>query len=196
MVNVAEEVKDVRKVLPQAILATLICTVVIYLTLTLVLVLSVRPEDLAGSEAPLADLYGRLTGRSTAWISLVGVLAMTNGALIQIIKASRIVYGLADQGQLPAVFARLAPRRRTPVIATILVAGIATALALSAPIEHLAEATSIVTLGVFGFANLALVLLKRRGPAPDGVAPVPLAVPLAGFLVSAGFLAFELFRRI
>jgi amino acid transporter len=192
MVNVAEEVQDVQRVLPRAILATLGCTVLLYLAITLVAVLAVEPGELAASEAPLADLYHRLTGGSTVWISLVGVLAMTNGALIQVIKASRLLYGLADQGHLPEVLARIHPVRHTPIVATAVVTGVACVLALSLPIDRLAGATAAITLAVFALANLALCFLKIREPEPGaGVRKVPFAIPVAGFVVSASFLILE-----
>lgn len=194
MVNVAEEVRDVQRVLPQAIFATLACTVALYLTLTLVMVLSVPPGEMAASDAPLADLYQRLGGGSARWISVVGVLAMTNGALIQVIKASRVLFGLADEGQLPAAFARVHPRRRTPATATGVVAAAVFGLALCLPTEGLAEATSLVTLAVFALANLSLCFLKRREPEVAGVRPVPFAIPVAGFGLSSGFLVFEVIR--
>jgi len=196
MVNVAEEVQDVQRVMPRAILLTLLGTVVLYLALTVVAVLAVPPGALAKSPAPLADLYHRLTGRSLVGIGLVGVLAMMNGALIQIIKASRVLYGMADQGHLPPVLARIDPRRRTPVVATGLTLAVVLVLALAMPIGELAEWTSLVTLAVFALANLALCALKRRAPAPGGVSPLPFAVPVAGFVVSAGFLAVELLGRL
>jgi amino acid transporter len=196
MVNVAEEVKDVQTVLPRAILTTLLVTVLIYLTLTIVVVFSLPPEELAASEAPLSDLYRHLTNRSATWLSVVGVLAMTNGALIQVIKASRILYGLARQGQIPAIFARVSPRRQTPGIATVAVTLITLVLALSLPTARLAEATSIVTLGVFSLANLALVRLKLRTGPVEGVLDVPLPVPIAGCVLSAGLMVFELLRRL
>jgi APA family basic amino acid/polyamine antiporter len=199
MVNVAEEVEDVQRVLPMAILLALGATILIYLSLTLVIVLSIDPAELAESEAPLADVYRLLTGRSAVWISLVGVLAMTNGALIQIIKASRMLYGLAGEGHLPAVLSRVHPKRHTPIVATSLVTGLAGVLALGLPIGRLAEATAVITLATFALANLALCCLKLREssqesqepPTADGVATVPFVIPLLGFVVSAAFLLFE-----
>ena len=197
MLNVAEEVKTVRRTLPRAILATLVCTVVIYVAVSMVAVLAVEPAELAASEAPLVLVYERLTGGSAVGLSLVGALAMTNGALIQVIKASRLLYGLAGQGQLPRVFARVNPRTRTPLIATVAVTLLTIGLAVGFPISRLAEATSATTLGVFALANLALVRIKlREPPAAEGIASVPLSVPIAGFLVSAGFLVFEVGHRL
>lgn len=196
MVNVAEEVRDVQRVMPRAILIALGVTVVLYLALTVLVVLSVPADVIAASEAPLADLFGHLTGRSLVGIGLVGVLAMTNGVLIQIIKASRILYGLADDGHLPAVLGRVHATRRTPVVATGVTLCVVAALALALPISELAQSSALVTMAVFALANLSLFVLKIRDPAPPGVRPVPLPVPIAGFLVSGGFVAFELARRL
>jgi amino acid transporter len=196
LVNVAEEVRDVRRVLPQAILATLIATTLLYLALTIVVVLTVAPEEIATSEAPLADVYHHLTGRSLVGMGVVGVLAMTNGALIQIIKASRVLYGLADQGRLPAALRRVHPRRRTPVRATAITVGLVAALALALPIAALAEWSSLVTLGIFALAHLALCFLKIRDPSPPDVRRVPFAIPVVGGVSCAGFVLVELVGRL
>jgi APA family basic amino acid/polyamine antiporter len=196
MVNVAEEVRDVQRVLPQAILITLAATVVLYLLITLVVVLAVPAEQIAASQAPLADIYHQLTGRSLIGMGLIGVLAMTNGALVQVIKASRVLYGLADQGILHAAFRRVHPRRRTPLFATGFTLATIAVLALAVPIGPLAESSSLITLAVFSLANLALCFIKLRDPAPDGVVLVPFVVPVAGFLVSGGFVLFTLGSRL
>jgi len=192
MVNVAEEVVDVRRTLPRAIAITLAGTLILYGLLSLTAVLAVPPAELARSEAPLALVVERATGRPPLAIGLVGMLALVNGALIQIVMASRVLYGLADAGELPRVLARVHPRTRTPHVATAGAAGAVTLLALAFPLERLAEATSVLTLGVFAAVNAALVRIRRRdGPPPAGQFRVPLAVPWAGLAVSAGALAWR-----
>ncbi len=194
MVNVAEEVRDVRRVLPRAIITTLALTMVLYLLLTVGAVLTVPPESLAGSDAPLVDLFEAATGGSGLLLRWVGVLAMLNGALIQLIKATRILYGLAARGVLPDWLARVHPRRRTPLAATAVSVLIALAFALALPIAPLARLTSGVTLGVFALANVALLRIQRQGPAPEGAPRVPAWVPALGALVSIAFLALEVVR--
>lgn len=196
MVNVAEEVRDVQRVLPLAILLTLAATTVLYLALTVVAVLAVPPEVLEASDAPIADLFHRLTGRSLVGIGLIGALAMMNGALIQVIKGSRVLYGLADQGRLPAALAQVHPRRRTPTLATYTAVGVTAVLAFGLPIGELAAMSAVVTLAVFALANLALCFLKLRDPDPPFVRTVPFAVPVAGFVSSAAFVLFEVARRL
>jgi APA family basic amino acid/polyamine antiporter len=117
MVEVAEEVRDVRRNLPHAIVWTLGITTVLYLLLAGVAVLSIEPPELAESAAPLADLFERNTGLSGAAIGVIGMFAIINGAPIQTIMASRVLYGLSSRGQLPSWFARIHPRTRTPLLA-------------------------------------------------------------------------------
>jgi amino acid transporter len=196
MVNVAEEVKDVTRTLPLAIVITLAATTLLYFVLAVVAVLAVPPAELAAAEAPLALVFARGSGLSGEFVGAVAVLAVLNGALIQIIMASRMLYGLAEQGLVAAAFGRIHRRTRTPHLATAAVSAGVLALALAFPIETLAETTSLVMLTIFAFVNLALLALKRRRPPPAGVFAVPLWVPAAGATVSAGFAGAELARLI
>jgi amino acid transporter len=192
LVNVAEESKDVTHTMPAAILLTLVVTTLLYLLVGTVSVLTVPPEELAQSGAPLAMVYERGAGGASGVVSGIAVFAVLNGALIQMIMASRVIYGLADQRELPGGLAWVHPRTRTPMVATGLVAGAILILALGFPLERLAETTSVIVLVVFTLVNLALVMIKRRGtPAPEGVRTYPIWIPAIGFAASAGFLALR-----
>jgi amino acid transporter len=83
MVNVAEEIRDVRRTLPRAIILTLVITTVIYLVVALVAAFSLPIEQVAASEAPLALIYTEATGKRPIPISLISLVAVVNGALIQ-----------------------------------------------------------------------------------------------------------------
>ncbi|MDH3228538.1 MAG: amino acid permease [Alphaproteobacteria bacterium] len=195
LVNVAEEAKDVTRTMPLAILLTLVVTTLLYTLVSLVAVLTVAPAELAGSRAPLAMIYERGSGGSGGVVSAIAVFAVLNGALIQMIMASRVLYGLADQGELPVLLAWVHPRLHTPLVATGLVAAAILVLALGFRLEGLAELTSVIVLVVFALVNLALVAIKRRGdPAPPGVRVYPVWIPIVGFTVSTGFLALQLLR--
>ncbi len=195
MVNVAEEVRNVRRALPLAIIVTLVVTTLLYVATAVVAVLSVPPAELAESGAPLVLVYERASGGSGAVMGVIGVLAMLNGALIQVIMASRVLYGLADRRALPQLLASVHPRTQTPVVATALVTLGICVLAVWFPLAPLAEATSVMTLSIFALVNLSLWRVKRREPHPADVQVYPLWVPGFGFSVSLGFVAFEAIRR-
>ncbi|MFT4863091.1 MAG: APA family basic amino acid/polyamine antiporter [Pseudohongiellaceae bacterium] len=191
MVNLAEEVKQPRRVLPIAILLALFIASAIYAMLALSAVLTISPEQLGRSDAPLADIYRVATGSNPWFITIVSLFAVVNGALIQIIMGSRVSYGLAKQGLIPAFFGRIESRTQTPVVATVLVSAVIIVAALWLPIETLARTTTYLLLVLFCIVNLALVRIKRREEAPPHVFAVPIAVPIAGFASCFVFLAVQ-----
>jgi len=196
MVNLAEEVRDAPRIMPTAITVTLVVTGLLYVAIATVAVRVVPLETLAGAEAPLALVYSRATGGSANLISAIGAVAVINGALIQIIMASRVLYGLSNQGWLPAIFASLHPRTRTPVVATAFVSALVLALALALTLVRLAELTSTITLIIFALVNLALMRVKARAAPPEGIKVIPYWVPSVGFVVSSGFALYQFARYI
>lgn len=196
LVNVAEEARDPERTLPWAIFLTLALTTVIYFLVASVAVLTVAPDVLAASSAPLNDVFQKVTDVPPVVIVAIAIVATLNTIIVQMIMAARVIYGLAAQDNLPAVFARVNPVTRTPLVATASVVAIVLALALAFPLEGLAETTSRITLLVFALVNMALVALKLKGvPAPEGAVTVPLAVPVIGFVASlAFFMGAYLFR--
>jgi basic amino acid/polyamine antiporter, APA family len=198
IVNMAEETKEPTRVVPWAILLTLAVTAVLYVLVSVVALLAVPLSELAGSAAPLKLVYARATGSSGALIGVIGILAMVNGALIQLIKGARVLYGLSRQGVLPNWFGRVNARTSTPLNATLLVAASIFILALWFRLGGLAQATSLITLGIFSLVNLALVRVKLRDDPVDHTAifNIPIWIPLGGFAVSAGFLLTKLVQVV
>lgn len=123
------------------------------------------PEQLAASSAPLADV-ARTQGYATARIGLIDVV---NGAMVQMIMASRVVYGMASNRLLPEVLALVNPHTATPVCASILCIAIALLLALLFPLESLAQATGMIVLGVFTMVNIALIKITLHYPRPQSI---------------------------
>ncbi len=192
MVNVAEETRDAERTLPRAIIITLGVTTAFYMLISLISILSVPINELAAHEAPLALVFEHGTGGSAHVLSLIGIIAILNGALVQIIMASRVLYGLSAQGLLPATLGRVHPVTRTPLIATALVVGLIMVLALWFRLAGLAEATSSITLVIFTIVNAALIRIRLRDGKPQHGACYPLIVPILGFVVSITFLGIGL----
>jgi amino acid transporter len=196
MVVIAEEVKDVRRILPLAIVATLALTTLLYLLVMTVAVLAIPPAELAASKAPLAMLYEKGAAASPLPINVIATVAIINGALIQIIMASRLLYGLASKRQIPAVLAYVHPWTRTPLVATLAVALLILVLALPGTLKGLAEATSLVMLVVFALVNLSAWRVKRSMPARRGLPLVPQWVPLLASVVTLALVVRELVVRL
>ncbi len=185
MANVAEEVKDPVRTIPKAILLTLVLATVLYLGTSMTVLLVVPIDVLSTSAAPLALVFSNAPEVIKQGFSAVAIVATVNGVLIQMIMASRVIYGLADRDHLPKVLAVVPKATQTPVVATLLVVAIIVLLTQSIPIGTLAERTSQIVLGVFVLVNVSLILLKMK---PDEAAKhfrVPLAVPILGVITSA-----------
>ena len=187
MVDVAEEVKQPRRNMPRAILLTLACVTVLYTLIMAAAVLAVPPAHLAREQAPLAFLYRHYAGGDGLALAVIGLLAIINGALVQTVMASRVLYGLSSRGQLPAVFSSVNARTHTPLVATLAAGAALMTLTLLGNLALLAEITSLLMLTVFALVNLALLRVKVTMAAHDGFT-VPAWVPALGLLACTGFI--------
>ena len=189
MVNVAEEVQDPRKTLPRAIMAALAVSTTLYLLIAVVAVLSLPLDVLSVSAAPLATIVE--SRGFPPWImGSIGTLAVFNGALVQFIMASRVLYGLGSQNLAWPVLARVHAGTRTPLIATGLISVAILLLALGFSLERLARFTSFVALIVFLMVNASLWRLKKDGQARP-VFCIPKAVPALGILLCSGMIVYQ-----
>ena len=179
IVNVAEEAIKPRINIPLAIIVSLIVTTLFYILISVVAVLLIAPKELASSNAPLAMLYETTTGQSPVVITIISLISVINGALIQVIMASRVLYGMSRKKWLPAKLGEVNATTHTPLIATIIIILLVLLFALSFPLLSLAKITSFITLIIFMSINFALVKIKYSHKGYDGF-KVPIAVPLIG----------------
>ena len=193
MVNVAEEVIEPEKNMPKAIILSLIIASTIYILVSLIAISTVSIDALSAHSAPLALIYTQLSGLSPNLIAIIGMLAIVNGALIQIIMASRVLYGMSQQQWLPRILSRLNAKTQTPIYATFIVVAIIYALALWLPIMRLAELTSLFILIIFSLMHLALLFIKRKRAMPyNTVRCYHSSIPLIGLITNIGFIIFYL----
>ena len=191
LVNMAEEVKRPERNLPAAILISLGLTALLYGLVTLVAVLAVPMERLAESKSPLSLIVGEGTTRAKI-IACIGMLAGVNGALVQIVMASRVAYGMAKKGLAPRLFSNVHRSRQTPIEATTAGTLCVLLLALWFPLIWLAKATSTILLIVYALVNLSLLVIKRRHPDPKGEGPrYAIWLPALGFMACVTFLVFH-----
>lgn len=193
LANVAEEAEHPGRNMPRAIILTLVISTALYMALAIAAIHVVPPNELAASPAPLSLVFERSTGLSPLVMAAIAILATLNGVVVQIIMVSRVMHGMARQGDLPAVLGIVHPSTQTPLIATALAVLLVMLSAALAPLERLAEFTSILSLLVFALVDLALVTIKLcDGPPAANSFEVPLPFPAAGFLFSLGLIAAAL----
>jgi basic amino acid/polyamine antiporter, APA family len=180
-VNIAEETKEPRRAYPFALFLGLAAAGLIYVAVTVVASMAVPTETLAASDGALLEVVqlGPLA-MSTKVFSAIGLLALANGALINMIMASRLLYGMAEENVLPTTFGRLS-RWQTPAVAIVFTTLISAALILTGDLGDLADTTVLLLLGVFIAVN-ASVLILRRDPVSQDHFQAPTALPVLGIV--------------
>lgn len=180
--NMAEEVREPSKAYPRALFGAIGVAALVYLLIAIGAVIVVPPEQLAESTGPLIDVVAASGVAIPTWLfSLIALVAIANGALLFMVMASRVAYGLAKTDLLPGVFGRVLPRRRTPWVAILVVAGVTMGLTLVGDVAVLASTTVLLLLLVFLSANVSVLVLKndKVGHAHFSV---PWIVPVLGII--------------
>jgi len=187
-VNVAEETKQPSRTFPRALFTGIAIAGSLYLLVTLTASYVVPTERLSGSDAPLLEVVelGPL-GISTELFSFIALMAVANSALINMIMASRIVYGMADQGIVSGFFGRVLPGRRTPVVAIVFTSLIAVVLISTGDLSSLADTTVLLLLFVFTIVNIAVLVLRREEVEHEHFHAPPI-FPVLGALVSVALI--------
>jgi APA family basic amino acid/polyamine antiporter len=187
-VNVAEETQNPSRAYPRALFGGLAIAGVLYLLVTIGASMVVPTGDLVGSSGPLLEVIkqGPLDIPEKLF-SGIGLLALSNGALINMIMASRLLYGMAQEGVVPRPFAQVLPGRRTPWFAIAFTSSIAAVLVATGDLASLADTTVALLVIVFGIVNVS-VLVLRREPADHEHFVVPSVVPVIGVGISIALL--------
>src|SRR5262245_4676969 len=190
MLNVSEEVKDPRRTMPRGIVIAQIVVAVLYIGVAVTAVSVVPFQEFAQRDlSPLA----RVTQAAAPWLpprtfDFVTLFAVSNTVLINYIMGSRLLYGMARQGLLPAVLGRVHPTRQTPHVAILVLLAVVLVLAISGgpdAVRQLADSTALLLLTSFIVVNTSLIVLKLRPKEPAGGFEVPILVPALGVLVNA-----------
>lgn len=160
--NVAEEIRDPSRVYPRALIGALLTAGVVYVLVGLASAIALPADDLAGSSGPLLAVVGATGFLVPDWLfSLIALVAVANGALLTMIMTSRVTYGMAEQGLLPAVLGRVLPKRRTPWVAIAATTVIAMLLTVVGDLATLASAVVLLLLFVFISTNIAVLVLRK-----------------------------------
>nr|WP_216845639.1 APC family permease [Rathayibacter sp. VKM Ac-2857] len=160
--NIAEELRDPSRIYPRALFGALITAGGVYLLVGLASSIAVPADDLAGSSAPLLDVVTASGAGVPAWLfSVIALIAVANGALLTMIMASRVTYGMAKEGLLPGVLGRVLPKRRTPWVAIAVTTVAAALLTLVGDLATLAQTVVLLLLLVFISTNVSVLVLRR-----------------------------------
>jgi len=192
MVNIAQEVKNPSVTMPRAIVVVLIVSTILYIAIAWVSISVVEPSKLVTTSAPLAMVYEESTGSKAVILSFIGMFAVVNGALIQMIMVSRILYGMSAKGWLPAFLSSVNARTKTPIQATVLTAIMILLFTLLLPLLTLAQSTSFLIFVVFILVNWALIRIKLKTPSVEGMVRYPIWVPSIAIILNVTMLGFQI----
>ncbi|WP_372452569.1 amino acid permease [Pseudonocardia nigra] len=161
-----DEARNPTRDLPLAILISLVVVTALYCAVALAAVGALPFPALEGSDAALATVLSEAVGRTwpAVVLSIGAVIAIASVVLTVLYGQTRILFAMARDGLVPAVFARVEPRRRVPAANTAIAGVFIALLAGLVPLGELANATSIGTLFAFGLVNIGVLVLRRTRP--------------------------------
>jgi amino acid transporter len=161
-VNVAEETRDAPATFPRTLFLGLGIAGAAYLLVTVIASMAVPTDTLAGSDGPLLEVVqlGPLAV-NTKVFSAIALFALVNGALINMVMASRLLYGMSEQDVIPRWFGQVHPRRRTPWAGVLFAGALAAALVVVGDLETLADTTVLLLLLAFVAVHVSVLVLRR-----------------------------------
>jgi APA family basic amino acid/polyamine antiporter len=195
-VNVAEETRDPRRDYPWALFGGLAAAGAIYIAVTVLASMAVPTGTLTGSSGPLNEVaqVGPLSIDPKVF-SAIALFALANGALINMVMASRLLYGMSNEGILPGIFGRVHGTRRTPYVSILATTALAMVLISTGDLSDLADMTVFLLLGVFITVNVS-VLVLRRDVVEHHHFRAPTVIPVIGAVVCLALMVFETEGRI
>jgi amino acid transporter len=161
-VNLAEEAKEPARDFPYALFGGVMVAVLIYMAVAFTATMLVDTETLTKSSGPLLEVV-KVAGLAfpPKLFALIALFAVANTALMNMIMASRLVYGMARQRVVPSLFGSVHSTRGTPWVAILFTTAIAVVLVATGDIGGLAETTVLLLLCVFALVNISVLLLRR-----------------------------------
>jgi basic amino acid/polyamine antiporter, APA family len=193
-VNMAEETKDPVRIFPKVMLTGIIVTGLIYVLVSVSAISLVPAAELGQGDTPLLKVVeAGAPGFPLGIFAFITMFAVANSALINMLMASRLLYGMANERVLPGALGRVHRTRRTPWVAILFTTALAFGLIWFADLAALGGTTSLLLLCVFTVVNIA-VLVLRRDRVGHKHFRAPTVVPVVGAVLCA-FLASPLSGR-
>lgn len=192
--NLSEEANEPRRDIPRALLVSVIFTSVIYIMVAIAVMALSTAEQLSASTSPLTQAASQAIPSAGKALAIAALFATASTALISLISISRLLFGMAQEGDMPSPLARILGKRKTPWIAAL---ALFSAACLLLPLEEVKIVASISSFGVllvFITVHIAMIVLRFRQPnlkrhykVPFSIGALPVP-PVLGIIIAAALL--------
>ena len=187
----AGEMQNPAKNLPFALVTGMALVALLYVSIQIVSI-GTLPE-LATSQRPLADASSRFLGAAGAWLISAGALVSITGTQnASLFATPRLLFAMAENGQLPKAFGAIDDRYQTPVMAIGVTTILALVLAILSTFISALTISTVVRLLAYAATCASVPLLRRRADAsraafhaPGGTVIAAVAVVLIIWLLSS-----------
>lgn len=160
----AEEAKDPGRNIPIAIVGTIFICAVVYCAVSFVALGIISSQELGTSTTPLSDAASHLGVWGAPAMGLAGLIATITSLNTAMLSSARVALALSRDGYLPAFFARIHPRFKTPIPSILISAAFIALAAASADEVLLGYVSNFGYMFVVFFTNVSVILLRRKFP--------------------------------
>lgn len=174
--NLSEETHNPERTVPRALLISVLLTSLMYILVALSVIALSTPAELSNSDSPLTKAAENISPRVGQALAVAALFATASTALISLISISRLLFGMAREGDMPSLLAKILPVRETPWVAALALFAAACALLPLGDTKTLASVTSLGVLLVFIGVQLAMIRLRYTQPEAKRTFRVPLAI--------------------
>ncbi|MET0843615.1 MAG: APC family permease, partial [Mycetocola sp.] len=185
--NVAEETIDPSRAFPRALIGGMLTAGIVYVLVSIAAALAVPISDLAGNtllEVIRADLFFIPASIMLVVFAVIAMIAISNTTLVTVVAQARILYGMAREDVVPAVFAKVHPTRRSPYVALLFGAAVVGALLIVGAairssqsdlpadeqldiVDRLATITVVFLLFIYALVIVSCLKLRGKDERPD-----------------------------
>ncbi len=185
----AGEVKNPEKNVPFALLTAIGIIVAFYILIQVVSIGTL--PGLAESERPLADAAETFVGPIGASVIVIGALISILGNLnVGLLATSRLLYAIAENGDLPSFLAKTNSKFKTPAIAIAVTSILSFGFTVMSSFIAALTFSTVTRLLVYGATCLALPIFRNREDAPKAGFTAPFGI--AASVISIGLLVWLL----
>ncbi len=187
--TLGEEVRSPAQTIPKAIIATLLISMTLYITVSVTAVAVVGAEAFAASTqsaaAPLEVVARTFSVPQVAWVVALGAITAMVGVLLNLLLGlSRVLLAMARRKEMPESLEQINEKNSSPERAVWVIGALISGLVLLGDIKTTWSFSAFTVLIYYGLTNLAALRL------PSQARRYPRLISWMGLLTCLGLAIF------